>query len=72
MSLSEERIFELHRELAGKLIEEARAIRAQEIQRQIVLGGEIVGIRREIVREINKISGYGERARGPKDVEEGD
>jgi cell division septum initiation protein DivIVA len=29
MSLSEERIFELHRELAGKLIEEARAIRAR-------------------------------------------
>jgi 2-keto-4-pentenoate hydratase len=72
MNLSEERIFELHRELAGKLIEEARAIRAQEIQRQIALGWEIVGIRREIVQEINKISGYGERARGPKDVEEDD
>jgi hypothetical protein len=70
--MSEERIFELHRELAGKLIEEAKAIRAQEIRRQIELGGEIVRIRREIVREINRISGYGERVRGPKEVEEGD
>ena len=60
--MSEVRIYELHRELAGKLIEEAKATKNQgEIRLLVKLSGEVISIRREIFKEIQKISGYDEK-----------
>jgi hypothetical protein len=60
--MSEVRIYELHTELAGKLIEEAKATKNQgEIRLLVKLSGEIISIRREIFKEIQKISGYDEK-----------
>ena len=54
--MSEERIYELHRELAGKLIEEAKAAKNQgEMGLLVKLSREIISIRREIFKEIQKI-----------------
>ncbi len=56
--MSEERIYELHRELAGKLIEEAKATKNQgEVRLLVKLSQEIISIRRDIFKEIQQISG---------------
>jgi hypothetical protein len=60
--MSEVRIYELHKELARKLIEEAKATKNKtEIRVLVKLSGEIISIRREITKEIHKMSGYSEQ-----------
>jgi hypothetical protein len=60
--MSEKRIYELHKELARKLIEEAKAMKNKlGISVLVKLSGEIIDIRREIFKEIQKISGYSEQ-----------
>ena len=55
--MSEERIYELHRELAGKLIEEAKATKNQgDIGLLVNLSQEIISIRKDIFKEIQQIS----------------
>ena len=55
--MSEERIYELHRELAGKLIEEAKAAKNQgEMGLLVKLSREIISIRREIFKETQKLA----------------
>ena len=55
--MSEERIFELHCNLAEKLIEEAKVTKSQNVGMSVRLNGEIISLRREISKEIQKIRG---------------
>ena len=55
--MSEERIYEFHRELAGKLIEEAKASKNQgDIGLLVKLSREVISIRKDIFKEIQQIS----------------
>jgi Ni,Fe-hydrogenase III component G len=56
--MSEEKIHELHRKLSEKLVEEAHAFRDKlESSVSVRLSQEIVDIRREIHRELQKLKG---------------
>jgi hypothetical protein len=56
--MSEEKIHELHRRLSEKLVEEAHAFKDKlEPSVSVRLSQEIVDIRREIHRELQKLKG---------------
>ncbi len=56
--MSEEKIHELHRRLSEKLVEEAHAFRDRlGTSVSVRLSQEIVDIRREIHRELQKLKG---------------
>jgi len=56
--MSEEKIHELHRRLSEKLIEEAHAFKDKlKTSVSVRLSQEIVDIRREIHRELQKLKG---------------
>ena len=68
--MSEEKIHELHRRLSEKLVEEAHAFRDRlESSVSVRLGQEIVDIRREIHRELQKLKGAAASSDEYDDVE---
>jgi len=68
--MSEEKIYEMHRRLSEKLIDEANVFRkGLEPGVSVRLSQEIVDIRREINRELQKLKGVAERSDEFDDVE---
>ncbi len=68
--MSEEKIHELHRRLSYKLVEEANAYRkGLEPGASVRLSQEIVDIRREIHKELQKLKGVAARSDEIDDVE---
>ncbi|MCK4583372.1 hypothetical protein KAU18_08665 [Candidatus Bathyarchaeota archaeon] len=56
--MSEERVHELHREMASKLIEKAKISKdSSKLAKIIELDTEIILIRRDINEELQRISG---------------
>jgi hypothetical protein len=67
--MSEEKIHELHRRLSEKLVEEAHAFReGLEPGVSVRLSQEIVDIRREIYRELQRLKGVAARSEEFDDV----
>jgi Ni,Fe-hydrogenase III component G len=68
--MSEEKIHELHRRLSEKFIEEAHAFKDKlETSVSVRLSQEIVDIRREIHRELQKLKGVAAHGDEFDDVE---
>jgi hypothetical protein len=68
--MSEEKIHELHRRLSEKLVDEAHAFRKElKTGISVRLSQEIVDIRREINRELQKLKGVAARSDEFDDVE---
>ena len=68
--MSEERIRDLHLRLSEKLVEEAHATKKKAEPGVVVrLGQEIVDIRREIYKELQKLKGVSAGPKGVEDVE---
>ncbi|MCK4583379.1 hypothetical protein KAU18_08700 [Candidatus Bathyarchaeota archaeon] len=56
--MSEERVYELHRELASKLIEKAKISKdSSKLAKIIELDTDILSIRRDIHEELQRFSG---------------
>lgn len=67
--MSEEKIHELHRRLSEKLVEEAHAFReGMKPEVSVRLSQEVVDIRREIYRELQRLKGVTERSEEFEDV----